>query len=206
MLRDAMKIRSLLLAAPVFLLAASCGSHGKTATIVAGQMPEGEEWTGVYFNPVYGYAHILDRDGKIWGRYKWANQSHWGEINGTADGNVVHFEWTEYDTSPVAPGESRKGHGYWVYKLNKDHIGALTGEYGVDDDETGGGKWDALKMKNMKPDPDSVKADVKADVPVQQDQWNNGDDKGTNPDENNNNENKDNNQNNGDQPQQDMNP
>jgi hypothetical protein len=182
-----MTIRSVLLAFPLALVlsgaavtATGC-SHGKTATVVAGQMPDGEVWTGVYFNPVYGYMHLIDRDGKIWGRYKWANQSHWGEINGTADGNVVHYDWTEYDTSPVAPGEARKGHGYWVYKLNKDHIGALTGEFGLDDDETGAGKWEALKMKNMKADPDSVKADVKADVPIQGDTWDSAGDGGSPP-------------------------
>jgi hypothetical protein len=194
-----MKIQHLLYAAPlsVCLAVTSC-SHARTVTIVAGPMPEGEEWTGVYYNPVYGYAHILDRDGKIWGRYKWANQSRWGEISGTTDGNVVHFDWTEYDTSPVAPGESRKGKGYWVYKLNKDNLGTLKGEYGLDDNETGGGEWDAIKQKGMHPNPDSIKADVKSDVPVTTDSWDNGADGGAPP--------SDDNANPGEQKPEDMNP
>lgn len=142
----------------------ACNSHHVNSVhITPGTMPEGQEWTGVYFNPVYGYAHIIENGDKIWGRYKWANQSHWGEISGTVEGNVAHFEWTEHDVNPVAPNEARHGHGYWVYKMNKDNIGSLTGEFGLDDDEAGDGKWDALKMKDMKANPNSVTADVKAD-------------------------------------------
>ncbi len=42
-----------------------CGGSGnevKTAQVKAGEMPANGEWTGVYYNPVYGYLHLV-KDG-----------------------------------------------------------------------------------------------------------------------------------------------
>jgi hypothetical protein len=176
-----MKARSLyaftafLALASVPFVATGCGPKTAPASAVkAGPMPEGEEWTGVYFNQVYGMVHILEHDGKIFGRYKWQNQSHWGQIDGTVDGNVAHFTWKEYVVGPVAPNQEKSGKGYWVYSINNDKIGALSGEFGEDDNEVGTGRWDCLKQKNVKPDPDSIKADVASDIPATQDSWDKG--------------------------------
>jgi hypothetical protein len=146
-------------------------------------MPEGEEWTGVYFNQVYGMAHIIEHDGKIWGRYKWQNQSHWGEINGTVQNNVAHFDFTEYVVGPVAPNQEIKGHGYWVYAMNGDNLGTLTGEFGEGDADRGTGTWNCLKQKNIRADPDSIKADVQSDVPATGDMWDKGSSKPSNGDQ-----------------------
>ena len=49
-----------------------CGGGGgaKFAHIKAGEMPAGETWAGVYYNPVYGYLHMVEQDGNIVGRWK----------------------------------------------------------------------------------------------------------------------------------------
>lgn len=165
---------ALLGGAAASVICTSCGGGAKAPTLTSSPMPEGEVWTGVYFNQVYGMAHILEHDGKIWGRYKWQNQSHWGEISGTVDGNVAHFTWTEYVVGPVAPGQEKTGHGYWVYALNADKIGSLTGQFGYGEDEVGQGNWNALKQKNIPANPDSIKADVASDVPATGDSWDKG--------------------------------
>ena len=72
------------------------GAGAKFASIKAGDMPEGESWVGVYYNPVYGYLHMIEQDGNIVGRWKRTDSSHWGEMSGTAEGNVVHFTWKEH--------------------------------------------------------------------------------------------------------------
>jgi hypothetical protein len=157
-------------------LAIGCGSHVNGPHLTPAPMPEGEDWGGVYYNEVFGYAHlVVSQDNKIWGRYLWTNQSHCGEISGTIEQNVVHFQWTEQPTGQVVPtGQGSSGHGYWIYSVNKDKLGQLKGEYGLKDDETGEGKWDCLKQKNIPANPDSIKCAVAADVPATQDTWDNG--------------------------------
>ena len=62
-------------------------------------MPAGESWVGVYYNPVYGYLHMVEQDGNIVGRWKRTDSSHWGELSGTVEGNVMHFTWKEHNTA-----------------------------------------------------------------------------------------------------------
>src|SRR6516165_7719753 len=61
-----------------------------------GEMPSGQSWEGVYYNPVYGYLHVVGNEGNLTGRWKRTNASAWGEMSGTAEGNVLHFTWTEH--------------------------------------------------------------------------------------------------------------
>ena len=77
-----MRARSWAFLGIVFMALASmcfaCGSGGggKFANIKAGEMPSGEAWPGVYYNPVYGYLHMLEQDGNIVGRWKRTDGSH----------------------------------------------------------------------------------------------------------------------------------
>ena len=49
--------------------AVGCGGEqsAKFANIKAGEMPEGQAWPGVYYNPVYGYLHIVAQEGAVVG-------------------------------------------------------------------------------------------------------------------------------------------
>jgi hypothetical protein len=135
--------------AAVLLAMAPCvacgGSSGRTATVTAGDMPAGQTWTGVYFHPVYGNLHIIEQGNNIVGKWQRTDKSAWGQLSGTKVGNVAHFEWTEHKYGLVGPSASVKGKGYFVYKMGKDNIAELHGEYGLNEDEVGS-TWDCVKQ------------------------------------------------------------
>ena len=125
------------------------GPDGKTANVVAGDMPAGESWTGVYFHPVFGNLHIVEEGNNVVGKWQRTDKSAWGELSGTKVGNVMHFQWTEHKYGLVGPSASVKGKGYFVYKMGPDNIAQLKGEYGIDQDEVGS-TWDCVKQMNGK--------------------------------------------------------
>jgi hypothetical protein len=150
-----------------------CGESGgaQSANIKPENMPEGQQWTGVYFNPVFGYLHVVQNDNDIVGRWKRADQSAWGELSGVATGNVMHFTWKEHKYGLVGPAADAKGKGYFVYKVNSDKTGELDGEYGIGDDETGG-SWHNVKQTNKQPDLNSIKGDMQGTAPpASKDSW-----------------------------------
>ena len=57
-------------------------------------MPRGEVWSGVYYNPVYGYLNMVESGGSLVGKWRRTDSSHWGEMSGTVDGNAaaLHVE------------------------------------------------------------------------------------------------------------------
>ncbi|MEI7894152.1 MAG: hypothetical protein WCI05_13750 [Myxococcales bacterium] len=153
-----------------------CGAGGAAsvpavAAVEAGEMPAGQQWTGVYYHRVYGYLHIIERDGAIFARWKHSDGSKWGQLSGERKGNLFRFEWKEYTYGSVGAGAARKGRGYFIYEMGPDGIAVLKGEYGLDSDETGAA-WVCLKQPGRKSDPDSIKGEVGgADVPLIQDRW-----------------------------------
>jgi hypothetical protein len=152
--------------------AIGCGSEpqAKFATIKGGEMPEGEVWPGVYYNPVYGYLHIVEQDGAVSGRWKRTDQSHWGELSGTAEGNVLHFTWKEHKYGGVGPSADSHGSGVFVYKPGENKIAELAGQYALDESDKVG-EWHCVKQVGMKPDPNQITGDSPADTPATQDKW-----------------------------------
>jgi len=129
-------------------------------------MPEGNEWTGVYFHPVYGYLHMIEQDQKVIGKWQRTDKSAWGQLSGTKNGNVLHFQWTEKKYGLVGPSASQTGRGYFVYAIGKDEIANLTGEYGLGQDEVGS-EWNCVKQQRMNPDLNSITGDVPGGGPPQ---------------------------------------
>ena len=140
------------------------GPEGKTATITAGDMPEGQSWSGIYFHPVYGNLNLQENDNNaVIGKWQRAQKDKWGSLSGTKVGNVLHFHWTEHTYGLVGPSSSVSGKGYFVYQIGKDGIPALHGEYGLGEDETGS-TWDCVKQmmgKNpLPPDMGSINGET----------------------------------------------
>lgn len=152
--------------------AAGCGGEqtAKFANVKAGEMPEGQAWPGVYYNPVYGYLHIVAQEGSVSGRWKRTDGSHWGELSGTADGNVLHFTWKEHKYGAVGPAADSKGAGLFVYKPGENNIAELAGQYALEDSDKIG-EWHCVKQVGMKPDPNQISGDNPADTPATQDKW-----------------------------------
>jgi hypothetical protein len=158
----------LVLACFACISGAGCDSGGgsKHAKVAQGPMPEGEQWTGVYFHPVFGYLHMQEEGSNVVGRWKRTDHSHWGELSGTVSGNVLRFTWKEHKIGMVGASATTHGKGYFVYKVNKENIGELDGEYGLDDDETGS-TWKNVKQVRMPPDLKSIGGDAEGVTPGQ---------------------------------------
>jgi hypothetical protein len=136
------------------------GGSGKTATVVPGNMPDGQSWTGVYFHEVYGYLHLVEQDNNIvTGRWLRKDESASGDIHGTKVGNVLHFTWSEAKCGGAGlsgPAFNSHGKGVFVYKMNKEGIAELDGQYGLNDDETGS-DWHNVKQQRRDPEVDTAK-------------------------------------------------
>lgn len=129
-------------------------------------MPSGAVWEGVYFNALWGHLHLKTSGNDFEGRWKRTDESAYGEMKGTLNGNIARFTWTEYTVGMVGPSGSRTGHGYFKYvRPEGDNIDdRLVGEWGFGDAEIGGGEWDAVKQRNKEVNFDEVAADTDPSV------------------------------------------
>lgn len=143
------------------LALAGCGGGGeaKTAKVTAGDMPSGQDWQGVYYNQQFGNLHLIEEGTNVVGRWKRTDQSHWGELSGTKQGNLLRFQWKEHKVGMVGASSDTQGRGYFVYTVNKDNIGELKGEFGLGGDEAGS-KWDGVKQTNQKPNLKEIGGDA----------------------------------------------
>lgn len=127
-----------------------CGGAPKH-TVQVGPMPAGATFTGVWFSPQYGELHIEQNGSTAIGRYSKDERS--GRIQGTVEGDVLRFEWTESRELIVGRPVETKGHGYFkIVKDEADDTWRLDGRWGNDASETDGGPWTAVKSKTRKPE------------------------------------------------------
>ena len=158
----------------------ACGGSSAAAkyasSIKAGELPMGESWDGVYFNPVYGMLHLVPNGDNMVGKWKRADSSHWGELSGTVDGNVFRYTWTEHRYGAFGPSGDVHGSGVFIYKVppQKDDsvkvIPELDGKYSLDDSSELG-DWHCVKQLNLKPDLSSITGENPAEPGVKGDQW-----------------------------------
>jgi hypothetical protein len=153
-----------LASASATLPACSGDDAPKNAMVKAGDMPAGESWNGVYYHPVFGYLHMVENNGSVIGKWQRADKSRWGELSGTALGNVLHFTWKEHTYGLVGPAAEVHGKGVFVYSVDtsNDHkIGKLAGQFGLNADEVGS-NWDCIKQDRMEPKLESITGDQSA--------------------------------------------
>jgi len=120
-------------------------------------MPDGAEWTGVYYSELYGYLHVIQEGNKVDGKWIRPVKDRWGELHGTATGNLLRFDWKEYKIGAVGPNSTLSGKGYFKYSRPEGNNvdDRIEGERGIAQDEVGE-PWDAVKQRNVKPDLDSI--------------------------------------------------
>jgi hypothetical protein len=132
----------------------------KHAQVKPGNMPDAGEWTGVYYSTVYGHLHLIKEGDTISGKWRTTSGDKWGEMNGSVTGDLFRYEWREHTIGIVGPTSTTSGHGYFRYVVprgeNVEH--EIHGEWGLGAGNAGQ-KWDAVKQRNQKPDPDSVMPD-----------------------------------------------
>lgn len=164
--------RLLVVVLTAFALAAplACGgarqNQSKTASVKPGNMPAGATWDGVYFNPIWGYLHILSEGTSFKGKWQRTDKSAWGEMHGTLTGDVARFEFAEHKVGMIGPSATTKGKGYFrfVRPEGENLDDRLNGEWGFDDAEVGGGEWDCIKQRNQKPDLNAIQGEAETGV------------------------------------------
>lgn len=147
------------LVATMFSLAllACGGGSGSRANVTTGPMPEGGTFSGVWFSPQYGRLDMVQTGASIVGEY--TKDERRGRIEGTASGNVLRFQWTESRELIQGRPTITRGRGYWQYVVDGNEV-KLIGEWGHENDETGGGPWNAVRSGRLRPhlstDPDTT--------------------------------------------------
>ena len=132
------------------LFLTACGGSG-TTSLQVGTMPDGGSFQGVYFSPQYGEMHMVQNGNAVVGKYKKDERS--GSIQGEVEGDVMRFEWKELKAMVSNRPQESTGHGYFRYMVDPstgDHV--IKGRWGLADNDTNGGEWNAYKSKTREPD------------------------------------------------------
>ncbi|MGK3998014.1 hypothetical protein [Sorangium sp. So ce1024] len=148
-------------------MALGCSSNPppKTATVQAGDMPEGGDWTGVYYSELYGYLHLVQDNDAISGKWIRPVKDRWGELHGSVTGDLIKFAWTEHVIGAIGPNSKKEGRGYFKYvRPEGENVDdKLAGEIGRGKDEVGE-PWEAIKQRNMLPDLASIGGTGSSDI------------------------------------------
>jgi hypothetical protein len=132
------------------LFAFGCGG-AQHAKLNVGVMPAGGTFTGVWFSPQYGELHMQQNGATVIGKY--SKDERQGRIQGSVQGDVMRFEWSETRELIVGRPTKTKGHGYFrLVKDESEDTWKILGEWGNDESEQGGGQWNAVKSKTRKPE------------------------------------------------------
>lgn len=154
--RAALLALSVVVAAP---MVACGGGESQTAASVpkSAPMPDGESWSGVYFHPVFGYLHLVETGTNVAGRWKRADESAWGELEGTFEGNLLRYKWTEHKINLVGAAASSHGTGWFQYLAPQDEkaTAELDGKFGLADGPEDA-DWHSVKQLRMSPDLESI--------------------------------------------------
>jgi hypothetical protein len=147
-----MRLTFTMVIAPALL--AACGGGQSGSSISPGSMPSGGSFSGVFHSPQYGEMHMQQQGAAVVGRYE--KDERRGRIQGTARGDLLRFEWTEERELVGGRPTITRGRGYFQYRVGDDGRHNLLGRWGLDDDDNGGGEWNAYKLLNRRPDVDGT--------------------------------------------------
>jgi hypothetical protein len=145
------------------LFALGCGGGQAKTTrveIAPSPMPEGGDFDGVFQSPAYGRMEFTVQGANVIGLYE--GERHYGKIEGTINGNVLNFTWTQWKQDLQGKERTSTGHGYFRYIIDEEKttsaskmVHKLNGEWGYDADNAGN-PWKAVKLtghakKQLKP-------------------------------------------------------
>jgi hypothetical protein len=143
----------------VALSAPGCGGSSRRADVPAGPMPAGGSFTGIWHSPQYGEMQLVQTGNRVVGCY--VHNERRGRIQGTVQGNLMRFEWSERREMVIGRPTMTRGRGYFQYLIGEDGDHYIRGEWGPDDNETGGGPWNAVRdrRRTRRPNPECTDAD-----------------------------------------------
>ncbi|MBN2530253.1 MAG: hypothetical protein JXR76_27935 [Deltaproteobacteria bacterium] len=133
------------------LLATGCGGNEGYKKLVAGTMPEMGTWDGVYFSEAYGRMELSDNgNGTIIGLYE--GERFHGKIEGVPEGDLMNFQWTQWNEDLNGKSRQTKGHGYFRYTVKEEGTAEksrlthyIEGEWGYLDANSGNA-WSCVKF------------------------------------------------------------
>jgi hypothetical protein len=142
-----------------------------TANVKAGDLPAEGDWSGVFYSPLYGHLHLVKQGGSVSGKWRTTGGDKWGELHGEVTGDLLKYKWVEHKIGMVGPGSTTEGRGYFKYYVPADENAnhEIKGEWGLERSEVGN-PWEAVRQRNMIPDPESVRPDETEKVNMP-DEW-----------------------------------
>jgi hypothetical protein len=124
-----------------------CGGSQKPS---AGALPQGATFYGVWQSPQYGSMHLCQSGKQVIGDY--VKNERAGRIQGDIDGDLLIFQWEDRRELVQGKPQVRRGKGYFRIEIGEDGDQYLKGEWGMGDEISGGGPWNAVKMRRGEPD------------------------------------------------------
>jgi hypothetical protein len=141
-----MKAKQIALAL-LFGVVLGCGGSQKPK---AGTMPAGATFYGVWESPQYGNMHLCQSGSQVVGDY--VKHERAGRIQGNVKGDLLTFQWEDRRELVAGKPQVRRGKGYFRIEIGEDGDQYLKGEWGMDDRSSGGGPWNAVKLRRGQPD------------------------------------------------------
>ena len=133
---------STLIVLSLFAFVLGCGPKAKLPD--AQPLPAGQSWAGVWYSSQFEHMYLRQVGEEVHGIYTY---KFGGTIDGKANGNLLTFTWIE----PGDKTEARRdvtGKGWLAMNRDGDLI-KIKGEWGYNDEMTGGGVWDAEFVRTM---------------------------------------------------------
>jgi hypothetical protein len=124
-----------------------CGGSQKPK---AGTLPAGAAFYGVWQSPQYGNMHLCQSGKQVIGDY--VKHERAGRIQGEVDGDLLTFQWEDHRELVQGKPQVRRGRGYFRIQIGDDGDQYLKGEWGMEDELSGGGPWNAVKLRRGEPD------------------------------------------------------
>lgn len=111
-----------------------------------GPMPGTESFSGSYHSQQIRDVYLDQTGDHVVGDYRYdrANCPAQGHIEGTAQGNLLRFTWTESQAACGRLGLLR-GRGYLLFWVDSAGNGRLNGRWGMGESESDGGPWSAFR-------------------------------------------------------------
>jgi len=125
----------------------ACGGAQKPK---AGPLPQGASFYGVWQSPQYGNMHLCQTGKQVIGDYVKHERS--GRIQGHVEGDLLVFQWEDHRELVKGKPQIRRGRGYFRIQIGEDGDQYIKGEWGMDDELSGGGPWNAVKLRRGEPD------------------------------------------------------
>lgn len=116
------------------------------AHVTPGAMPSGESFTGSYHSPQIGDVFLEQTGEVVTGTYEYDRAAchATGRVEGRTNGNLLSFSWTE-SQAECGRLQPLRGRGYFLLWKDSAENGRINGEWGVGDEESGGGPWSATR-------------------------------------------------------------